>query len=439
MDRTRRLPGLSALSLLLAVAACAGSESSAPSPDGTPSPLAESCAPDNGGLTLPDGFCAIVVADSTGAARHLTVADNGDIFVAVRDRRTRRGGPIESGGVLALRDTDGDGRADTRARWGGIGGNDLALRGGYLYFAPNDAVVRFPLPEGSLEPSGPADTIVSGLPDTRNHTAKSIALAEDGSLYVNIGSPSNACMEDARTPGSPGQDPCPELETRAGIWRFRWDRTGQTQEDGVRFATGMRNTVALALHPSGELYGVIHGRDQLHGMFPELFTVADNTEKPSEEFVRIREGADFGWPYCYHDPATGRKLLAPEYGGDGSTVGRCADKDMPLIGFPAHWAPNALLFYRGTQFPGRYRGGAFIAFHGSWNRAPMPQDGYRVVFVPAGDSGFGPEWEVFADGFRSEDPARTARPVGLAEGPDGSVYIADSVRGRIWRVVYRGD
>jgi glucose/arabinose dehydrogenase len=404
--------------------------------EGSPSPLAIQCAPDNGGITLPPEFCAIVVADSTGAARHIEVADNGDIFVALRDRRTSREGPVEVGGILVLRDSDADGRPDMQARWDVGGGNDLLLTPGAIYFARNDAILRYALDDESLTPQLPADTIVSGLPDTRNHTAKSIALGPDGSLYVNIGSPSNACMQEARTPGSPGMDPCPELDTRAGVWRFDANTTGQTQADGTRFATGLRNTVALAVHPnSGSLYGVVHGRDQLDAMFPDRFSVDDNTEKPSEEFVLLEEGDDYGWPYCYHDPATGQKLLAPEYGGDGSQVGRCADMDMPIFGFPAHWAPNDLTFYTGGHFPQRYHRGAFIAFHGSWNRAPNPQDGYRVVFVSAAD---GSDWEIFADDFLKDDADQIRRPVGVSVGPDGSLYVSDSRRGTIWRIVYRG-
>lgn len=444
MTHRRRLPGVLPSLLVVVLGACAASED-ASTPDrrsaGAASPLAAQCAPDDGGLTLAEGFCAIVVTDSLPGARHIAVAENGDVFVAIRNRRAGRDGPEIPGGVAVLRDTDEDGRADVTERWGTNGGNDVLLVDGYVYHAPDDAVLRYPLAAGEMTPSGPPDTLVSGLPDSLNHAAKSIAVGPDGSLYVNIGSPSNACQKETRTPGSPGQDPCPQLETRAGIWRFDAARTGQTQEDGRRFATGLRNTVALATHPSGTLYGAVHGRDQLHGLWPDLFTVEQNAEKPAEEFVRIDEGADFGWPYCYFDPETGRKVLAPEYGGDGTEEGRCADKAMPILGFPGHWAPNDLAFYTGSQFPERYRGGAFIAFHGSWNRAPLSQDGYRVAFVPARDDGFATDWEIFADDFRDEGPdaaTTSARPVGLAVGPDGSLYISDSLRGKIWRVVYRG-
>ena len=369
------------------------------------------------------------------------MAANGDLLVALRDRRESRDGPVVPGGIAVLRDTDGDALPDSVVRFGDAGGNDVLLADGWLWTTRPDRVLRWPWTEGAMRPDGPAETVVSGLPDTRNHTAKSVAV-RDGSLFVNIGSPSNACMQEARTPGSPGMDPCPELDTRAGIWRFDAGATGQTQSDGTRWATGIRNAVALAVDPRTDaLYGVIHGRDQLHGMFPERFTVDQNTEMPAEEFVRMDEGADFGWPYCFVDPATGEKLLAPEYGGDGREVGRCADKDMPLVNFPAHWAPNDLAFYDGDQFPSRYSGGAFIAFHGSWNRAPNPQEGYRIAFVPASGGGYGTGWETFADGFRDESGSGeyTARPVGVDVGPDGSLYVSDSVQGRIWRIVYRGE
>ncbi len=396
------------------------------------------CAAANAGLTLPDGFCALVVADGVGRARHLTVAANGDVFVALGRTRGGDGG----GGVLALRDTTGDGVADVQVRFSSGPGDDVQFRNGYLYYATNDRIVRFPWREGALEPSEAPETIASGLPATHGHRAKSIAFGSNGSLYVNVGSPSNACMEQSRTAGSPGKDPCDELDTRAGIWRFDADRAGQQQEDGVRFATGLRNTVALATRSQdGLLYGVMHGRDQLSEFWPQRFTQAQRAEKPAEEFVRIARGDDFGWPYCYYDPEDDRKVLGPEYGGDGQTIGRCAEKKDPLIGFPAHWAPNGLLFYSGDHFPERYRGGAFIAFHGSWNRAPLPQAGYNLVFVPFDGGEPTGDWEVFADGFAGGnlDPGDAAhRPVDVAEGPDGSLYVSDDRGGRIYRILYRG-
>jgi glucose/arabinose dehydrogenase len=372
-----------------------------------------------------------------GRARHLTVLPSGDIFVAISAGRGGTGG-----GIVALRDTTGDGVADVRERFGSGSGDAVRFRDGYLYFSTNDRVVRYPWRPGALRPIGEPQVIVRDLPAERSHRAKSIAFGTGDALYVNVGSPSNACQTPDRRAGVPGQDPCGELETRAGIWRFAASRQGQTQADGERFATGLRNTVALAWRPhDNRLYGVIHGRDQL-SMWEEHFTIEDNAEKPAEEFVRIDRGSDFGWPYCYYDPALDRKVLAPEYGGDGDAVGRCADKDDPLIDFPAHWAPNGLHFYRGDQFPERFRGGAFIAFHGSWNRAPLPQQGYNVVFAPFdGDEPTG-DWTVFADGFAggTRSPGEAAhRPVGLAEGSDGSLYVSDDRGGRIYRILYLGN
>lgn len=423
------------------VAACGPSGDMGESAPAVPAAGNLACAPDNDGLTLPSGFCAIVFADSIGPARHLEVSATGDVYVALPD--LRRNGRVEvAGGVMALRDSDGDGRADVRERWGQEGGNEVLLRDGFIYLAPDDAVLRYRLPQGSLTPTSGPDTLVRGLPADRNHTAKSIAIGPDGYLYVNIGAPSNACQQEARTKGSPGLDPCPQLETRAGIWRFRADRLGQTQADGTRFATGLRNVVALQMHPeSGLLYGAQHGRDQLSSLWPELFNDAQSAEKPAEEFVQIASGDDFGWPYCYYDNELGTLVLAPEYGGDGHEVGRCADAKDPLVGFPGHWAPNDLVFNLGPQFPGPYQGGAFIAFHGSWNRAPEPQGGYNVSFVPMRDGRVTGDWEVFVDGFAGVDmgpAAATYRPVGLSFGPDGSLYISDSRQGRIWRIVYRG-
>lgn len=405
--------------------------------DGAPSPLASQCEPDDGGLLLPDGFCAIQVTADLQGVRHLTVAGNGDVFVS----RENFGGD-GTGGVTVLRDTDGDGRADLREDWGTNGGNDVLLRDGYAYHSPKDAVLRYPLEPGSMVPSGPPDTIVGGLPSTLNHGAKSLAISRDGDLFVSIGAHGNACMEESRTPGSPGMDPCPILETRGGIWRFDADAVGQTQEDGERFATGIRNVMALGIHPGTDsLYAIMHGRDQLHQLWPDFYTEEESAENPAEQFFVVTEGSDFGWPFCYYDAETGRKVLNPEYGGDGERVGRCSEKDMPFIGFPAHWAPNDLEFYTGDQFPGNFRGGAFVAFHGSWNRAPLPQEGFNVVFVPADGRGLATEWSVFADGFRIEGmlgTGRTLRPVGVAMGPDGSLYVSDSAEGTVWRILYSG-
>jgi len=122
-------------------------------------------------------------------------------------------------------------------------------------------------------------------------------------------------------------------------------------------------------------------------------------------------------------------------------VGVCAQKKAPVAAFPAHWAPNDMLIYEGSQFPSAYKDGAFIAFHGSWNRAPEPQGGYNVVFQPLTDGKPSGPFVVFADGFAGaiKQPGQAAhRPTGLAVGPDGALYIADDQGGRIWRVTFQG-
>jgi glucose/arabinose dehydrogenase len=262
-------------------------------------------------------------------------------------------------------------------------------------------------------------------------------------MYVNVGAPSNACQSPGRRPGVAGQDPCPLLERHGGIWRFSAGKLGQTQQkDGYRFATGLRNVVAIAMNPADkQIYVLQHGRDQLDTFWPDRFNAKDNAERPAEEMFRLSDGADLGWPKCFFDLAHNKKVLNPEYGGDGKAVGGCDKVGQPLVAFPAHIAPNDLLFYTGTQFPAKYRGGAFVAFHGSWNRSPDPQDGYNVMFVPwKGSTAAGPH-EVFADGFTATKDPRFAdhRPTGLAQGPDGSLYVSDSRRGTIWRILYRAD
>jgi glucose/arabinose dehydrogenase len=401
------------------------------------------CAPDNGGITLPAGFCAAVVADQVGRARHIVAAPNGSLYVAIANTPDTR-----DGGVLALRDVDDDGDADRQARFATNGGNGIAYAFGHLFFAQDDRVLRYFLPPWRFLPLGGPSTVVSGLPADGDHRNKTIVIGGFtgflGSLLVNIGSASNACQVENRVPGSPGVDPCPEMPVRSGVWRFAAFRNNQDQDDGERWATGLRNMVALDINPAnGRLYGVQNGRDQLHELWPALFTPEQDAVLPSEELVRIDRGSDNGWPYCYHDPERG-KVLAPEYGGDGVIEGRCADVREPLLALPAHWAPLSMLFYTGRQFPDRYRRGAFVAFHGSRfdpeNQPAGP--GYNVVFVPFQGSAPAGAFEVFADGFTGGGtplPDNAAhRPVGLAQGPDGSLYITDDKGGRIWRVVYRG-
>src|SRR5947208_5978871 len=231
------------------------------------------CDPGNAGLTLPEGFCAVVVADQVGTARHLVVAPNGDLFVAIA------GGRSASGGVLALRDTTGDGKADVRETFGSEGGTGIALGKGVLYASTTSTVYRYAMRAGSLTPLGAPDVIVKDLP-TGGHSAKELPVRPDGrTLFVNFGSATNSCQVKDRSTESPGEDPCAELAYRAGVWRFDATKLDQTRLSGTHYATGIRNAVGLAFAPSGELYATQHGRDQLGQNWSKLFTIEQSAEK----------------------------------------------------------------------------------------------------------------------------------------------------------------
>ena len=403
---------------------------------------------DNGGLFLPDGFGALVVADSVGPTRHLAVNDNGDIYVKLRI--------IEGdSGNFALRDTNLDGKADVFQRFGyyvndGSFATEMRIHNGYLYFSSELVVYRQKLVPGKLVPDGKPEIIVVDRNPIRWHNAKSLTFDGDGAMYVTFSAPTNVCEDwrsvDFANTGSSanvkGHYPCPELTDFAGVWKFDENKPGQSQSDGKRFATGLRSIVAITWNESdNSLYAVLHGRDYLEAHAPQHFTPWQNAVLPAEEFVKIKEGDDFGWPYTYYDHIKGKRMMAPEYGGDG--VKEAEGYAEPLFGFPAHWAPNDMLFYKGDQFPARYKNGAFVAFHGSTNRGPYPQGGYIVGFVPF-ENGKPQNWEVFADGFAGVDTVVNMsdakyRPMGLAEGPDGSLYVSESKNGKIWRIVYKED
>ncbi len=403
--------------------------------------------PDNGGLFLPNGFEAVVVVDSIGSARHLAVNDNGDIYVKLRY-------PSPEGENIAMRDQDHDGKADVIELFGNYGqegayGTAMRIYQGYLYFSTAGRVMRHKLVPGKLVPEDQAEVIM--IDDYKNaehgyeHIAKPITFDNEGHLYVPFGAPGDVCQELNRRPGAPGQDPCPELEWHGGVWQFDANKPGQTQKDGYRYATGIRSIVGMEWNPQeNELYALQHGRDNMHRMWPEFYSPWESAMLPAEELLRVTEGSDAGWPYYYYDQMQGKKLLNPEYGGDGQKEGQGADYLQPLIGFPGHWAPNDIHFYQGDQFPERYRNGAFIAFHGSTIRDPYPQAGYFVGFVPFENGVPSGSWEVFADGFSKVDTIITTsesgyRPMGIAMGPDGSLYVSESEEGKIWRIMFKGN
>jgi glucose/arabinose dehydrogenase len=399
------------------------------------------CAPDNGGLTLPNGFCATVFADHLGAARQIAVTDHGDVYVAVQDALD--GSAI--GGIVALRDSDHGGSADEIQRFGDKGGNGIAYREGQLYFAQNDRVLRYALSEDSLIPTAEPQIVVSGLPADGDHVTKTVVV-RDRDLYVNVGSATNACQRANEALESPGIDPCPELESRAGVWRFDADKSDQHPSDGAHFAKGTRSLVALAVNPAdGELYGVQAGREHLFENWPDLYTVKDDELLPAEALFVLRPNRHYGWPYCYYDGRMSHNVLAPEYGGDRKLIGPCVEAEEPLAIYPAHWAPVSMIFYQGTAYPYNYREGAFIAFHGSSfaRNAKGSPPGYNVVFQPFAQGEASGDYLAFATGFAGDarplPNAAKHRPVGLAQAPEGSLYVSDDKAGRIWQIFYRGN
>jgi glucose/arabinose dehydrogenase len=370
-------------------------------------------------LKLPDGFCAIVVADTVGHARQIAVRSNGDIFVA---RLTSR---RDSGGVTAI-------RGDSIERFGSGATHGLVLASdSSLYVSTAHEVLHYRFVNNQLTPIRRVDTVVLGLP-SGPIPSHSLAIDARGMLLVNIGALQDGC--EKRTP-------CPDLATSAGIWRFDTGKRDQTIKDGTRIATGLRDAVALAVNPRDTMiYAVADGPDSLHERFAQIDPFVAATH-PAVEMVRIVSvRADYGWPYCYYDLVAGTRVQSPEYGGDGKQVGTCDRVIRPLVAFPAHWDPMALLFPRAGTLPANYASGVFVAFHGSSHRNPLPEDGYVVTFTPMKNGTPSIDYQIFADGFAGSMKSPTGalhRPAGLAQGADGSLYVSDDKGGRIWKITYK--
>jgi glucose/arabinose dehydrogenase len=422
--------------LLLVTPACHGSNANSTIGADTSKQVQTAALKSDVSLTLPDGFSATVFADSLGKARHISITPSGYVYVKLAS--SKKGNTI-----VRLKDKNGDGVADEEVDFGSFKGTGIKVKNGYLYASSDQEVYRFKLNgDGTVANAAQPEKIITGLISRGEHEAKAFTLDNNGNVYVNIGAFSNSCQIEDRKTGSMGRKPCPVLDSAAGIWQFRADKLNQTYADGTRYATGLRNVVGLDWNTAtNTLFVMQHGRDQLHSIFPNLYSDKQNADLPAECMYELHKGSNAGWPYIYYDQNQKKKILAPEYGGDGKkTAGE--DAIDPVYAFPGHLAPNGLLFYTGSKFPPKYKNGAFIAFHGSWNRAPEPQEGFYVVFVPFSNGKPSGKWEVFADGF-SGGPKNTAsggalhRPCGLAEGPDGALYVTDDVKGTIWRITYK--
>lgn len=340
------------------------------------------------GIELPPGFSIHLYADNLPGARSLALSPAGILFVGTR----------REGKVYALQDRDRDGRAErVHILASGLDmPNGVAFRDGDLYVAEVSRVLRFPNIESALD-HPPAPQVVSdAYPGDTHHGWKFIAFGPDGRLYVPVGAPCNVCE--------------PDNEIHATITRLDV-RTGAREIH----ARGVRNTVGFDWHPrTGELWFTDNGRDWM------------GENQPPDELNRAPgAGLHFGFPYCH-----GSGLRDPEFG-----TGRdCARFAAPTLELGPHVAALGMRFYRGSQFPERYRGGIFIAEHGSWNRqVPI---GYRVMFVPVRD-GRPQGYEVFAQGWLRGGVV-SGRPVDVQELPDGSLLVSDDKAGRVYRIAYNG-
>ena len=382
-------------------------------------------------LKAPDGFSVAEIGKDLGAVRHLTVAENGDIYA-------NRSVLKDSTSIIMLSDTNKDGIIDAQQEFGDVPGTGILAKGNYLYASSNSGVHRYALNDSHeiIDADNP-EKIVTGLIDMGRDNAKPFTMDDSDNLYVTIGSWNDACRDNDE---GIGMKPCTILDSAGGIWKFNANKLNQTYADGTRYATGLKNSVGITWNSkTNTLFATDHGRGGLHNFYPDLYTAQQNDELPSETFYELKENDDAGWPSTYYDHQKNKRVLAPEYGGDGETVSDEKFID-PIVGFPAHLGPNDVLFYSGDLFPERYKNGAFIAFH---NQSKEIKKGFLVAFVPFKNGKPDGEWEIFLDNFAGFDLANPTdadglkhRPCGLAQGPDGALYVSDDFGGSIFKVTY---
>ena len=339
-------------------------------------------------IQLPQGFHIDTFATGLPNARFMRFSAAGDLLVS---------SPREGTIFLLEADRDGDGAADAQhALLTGLNRpHGFDFHQGWLYVGETDAVRRIRFDPKTRSVQGELEAVVTGLPAGGNHWTKTLRFGPDGWMYVSVGSSCNVCQE--------------EDERRAALLRFRPDGS-----EAQTFARGLRNAVGFDFHPrTGEIWATDNGRDLLGDDFPPC------------EFNRVVQGADYGWPH-----ANGMKRPDPDLGAGREA--EIAASVAPEHGFVAHTAPLGMTFYRGTRFPARYRGAAFVAQHGSWNRST--KSGYRVVALEWAESGAIRESD-FATGFEKDEQV-IGRPVDVAEGPDGALYVSDDYTGAVYRIAY---
>jgi glucose/arabinose dehydrogenase len=349
-------------------------------------PAGGSRHPETKGLKLPDGFSIGVFADGLDGPRLMAFGPSGVLHVT----QTRKSS------VLALPDADGDGVSDRKVTVASRLDNPhgIAFFKGHVYIAGTERIVRFTQEPGSLL-FADKEVLVRDLPtEGGGHFTRTVVFGPDEKMYVSVGSSCNVCVEDDRR--------------RAAVLRF--DPDGSNPEV---FAEGLRNSVGIVFHPdTGELFGTDNARDWL------------GDDLPPDEVNIIRQGKHYGWPFCY-----GRRVADPEF----DRAGFCKRTEPPAMHIQAHSAPLGLRFYTGSAFPERYRGGLFVALHGSWNRS-VPT-GYKVITVPFKNGQPSAPYEDFITGWL-KGKSKWGRPVDVVQGPGGDLFISDDYEGRIYRVYY---
>jgi glucose/arabinose dehydrogenase len=381
-------------------------------------------------IKLPAGFSATILGTDLGATRHITVSKNGDIYAKLSKLKDGKG-------ICLMRDTNKDGVIDETKYFGNYQGTGITIKNGYLYASSNTGVLRYKLNEKEeiIDSENP-EKIIDGLVDKGRDNAKPFVLDNANNIYVTVGSYNDPCREKGT---GKGIMPCSILDSAGGIWKFNAEKMNQTFSDGVRYATGLKNAVGTAWNSkTNTLFATVHGRGQFHDFYPQYYTPKQSAELPGETLYELHQGDDAGWPYIYYDQFQKKKIVAPEYGGDGKKTGGEKAID-PIVAFPAHLGPNDLLFYTGKMFPAKYRNGAFIAFHG---QSQEIHKGYLVAFVPFVNNKPSGKWEIFADNFAGIDLVKPTgpvqhRPCGLAQGPDGALYVSDDLGGTVYRIAYK--
>ncbi|MRI01220.1 sorbosone dehydrogenase [Kriegella sp. EG-1] len=380
-------------------------------------------------LKAPEGFSIKEIGKDLGRVRHLTVAKNGDIYA-------NRSGLEDGKSILLLKDTNKDGIYDEQKAFSELPGTGILAKENYIYTSSNSGVYRYKLNENHdiIDVENP-ENIVDGLIDMGRDNAKPFTIDNNNNLYVTIGSWNDACRNQET---EKGMIPCTILDSAGGIWKFKANKLNQTYADGSRYATGLKNAVGLTWnYKTNSLFATDHGRGGLSNYYPDLFTSKQNDELPAETFYELKENDDAGWPSTYYDHQKNKRVLAPEYSGDGEKTSD--DKFIePIVAFPAHLGPNDVLFYTGSMFPEKYKNGAFIAFH---NQSKEIDKGFFVAFVPFKNGKPSGDWEIFLDNFAGIDPTipddvLKHRPCGLAEGPDGALYVADDFGGSIFKITF---